>query len=81
MSKGKSHPCRHGGRSRPQTRLVARSSGEGVALLLNEGIPVHSCSLRGETDVTASTVHEIEYIRVPRGTVPAARPVSVGTFS
>ena len=81
MSKARSQPCLHCGHSGLQTKLVTRSYGKGVALLLIEGIPIHSCPHCGETYLTADTLHEIERIRALRKAVSVVRPVSVATFA
>ena len=81
MSKAKSQPCLHCGRPGLLTKLVTRSYGKGAALLLIEGIPIHSCPHCGETYLTADTLHEIERIRALRKAVAVVRPVSVATFA
>ena len=81
MSKAKPQPCLHCGLPGLQTKLVTRSYGKGAALLLIEGIPIHSCPHCGETYLTADTLHEIERIRVLRKAVSVVRPVAVATFA
>jgi YgiT-type zinc finger domain-containing protein len=81
MSKVKSQPCLHCGRPGLQTKLVTRSYGKGAALLVIEGIPIHSCPHCGEAYLMADTLHEIERIRALRKAVSVVRPVSVATFA
>ena len=81
MSKAKAPACDFCGHPGLQTKLVTRSYGKGAALLVIEGIPVHSCPSCGESYLTADTLHEIERIRALRNAVTVVRPVAVATFA
>jgi len=62
-------------------RRVARSYGKGEELLVIENVPVVSCPHCGESYLTAQTLHEIERIKLHRGSVAQERPVSVAVFA
>jgi YgiT-type zinc finger domain-containing protein len=62
-------------------RRVARSYGKGENLLVVENVPVVSCPHCGESYLTAETLHEIERIKLHRGSLAQERPVSVAVFS
>ena len=81
MSKAKAPACDFCGLPGLQTKLVTRSYGKGAALLVIEGIPVHSCPSCGESYLSADTLHEIERIRALRKAVSVVRPVAVATFA
>jgi len=81
MPKAEPQACFHCGRPGLQTKLVTRSYGKGPALLVIEGIPVHSCPHCRETYLTADTLHQIERIRALRKAVSVLRPVAVVTFA
>lgn len=81
MSKPRVQLCDFCGRSGLLQKSVTRSYGKGAALLVIEGIPLHSCPHCGEAYLTAETLHEIERIRALRKAVSVVRPVSVATFA
>ncbi|MFO7944516.1 MAG: type II toxin-antitoxin system MqsA family antitoxin [Anaerolineales bacterium] len=64
-----------------QVRHVTRSYGEGESLLVIESLPVVSCPHCGERYLTAETLHEIERIKLHRGSWAKERSVPVATFS
>ena len=61
-------------------RRVTRSFGKGKAAFLIEAVPVVSCPSCGESYLTASTLHEIERIRLHRRQLSKDRVVPVATF-
>lgn len=64
-----------------QIRRVARTYGKGTNLLVIENIPVVSCPHCGESYLTAETLHEIERIKLHRGSFAAPRSVEVASFA
>ena len=64
-----------------KVRLVSRSYGKGDDLLVIENVPVVSCPHCGVSYLTASTLHEIERIKLHRQSFAVSRPVSVATFA
>lgn len=81
MSKPGLPVCDFCGRPGLLRKSVTRSYGKGAALLVIEGIPLHSCPHCGEAYLSAETLHEIERIRTLRKAVSVVRPVSVATFA
>jgi len=69
------------GQEGARIRRVPRSYGKGEKLLVIENVPVVSCSHCGESYLTAPTLHEIERIKVHRGSVAHERAVSVAVFA
>lgn len=67
---------RLGARVRRATRTYGRSRNE----LLIRNVPVFSCSLCGESYMTAETLHEIERIKLHRRRLAEKRPVEVAEF-
>ena len=63
MNKAKCDNC---GEQEAQIRQISRSYGSGQDLLVIEGIPLISCSNRGESYFTAETLHEVERIKLHR---------------
>jgi hypothetical protein len=45
-----------------------------------EGVPIISCHHCGESYLTAETLHEIERIKLHRGTLAKDRRIAVATF-
>lgn len=80
-SKAKSPACDFCGHPGLQTKRATRSHGKGAALLVIEGITVHSCPSCGESYLAPDTFHEIERIRALRKAVSVVRPVAVATFA
>ena len=69
------------GETGARTRHVTRSYGKGKRLIVIENIPAVSCPHCGESYFTADTLHEIERIKLHRGSFAHARPVAVATFA
>jgi YgiT-type zinc finger domain-containing protein len=63
-----------------QLREVTRSFGRGHALLVIEGIPMHTCPHCGESYFTAQTMHELERIKALRGSFAEKRQVPVAGY-
>lgn len=63
-----------------RTRHVSRSYGKGKDLLVVEEIPMISCPNCGESYFTAETLHELERIKLHRGSFAEKRSVSVAKF-
>jgi YgiT-type zinc finger domain-containing protein len=59
---------------------VTRSFGKGRTAFLIEAVPVVSCPHCGERYLTASTLHEIERIRLHRRQLTEDRMVPVARF-
>ena len=73
--------CEICGEEGAQIRRVARTYGKGANLLVIENIPVVSCPHCGESYLTADTLHEIERIKLHRGSFAVKRPVEVANFA
>ena len=73
--------CALCGQKGSRIRKVARTYGKGKNLLVIEGVPVVSCPRCGESYLTADTLHEIERIRLLRGSIAVERPVEVAIFT
>jgi YgiT-type zinc finger domain-containing protein len=69
------------GKRGARVRNVTRSYGKGETLLVIENVPVVSCPHCGETYLTAQTLHEIERIKLHRGSLAAKRKVAVAEFA
>lgn len=69
------------GQKGSRIRKVARTYGKGKNLLVIEGVPVVSCPRCGESYLTAETLHEIERIKLLRGSIAVERPVEVANFT
>ncbi len=69
------------GKSGARIRQVSRSYGKGEKLLVVEGVPVVSCPHCGESYLTAETMHELERIKLHRGSFAMERPVAVAKFA
>ncbi len=72
--------CEHCGSPSVQLKHVTRSFGKGGDLLVIEGVPLWSCPSCGESYFTATTLHELERIKVLRKSLAVVRPVSVAAF-
>ena len=72
--------CEYCGKEGARKRLVSRSYGKGVNLLVIEDIPIISCPQCGESYLTAETLHEIERIKMHRKNLTKLRSVSVAHF-
>ena len=68
------------GKAGSRTRRVARSYGRGARLLVIEDVPVVTCPHCGGNYLTAKTLHEIERIKLERGSFAKPRRVPVVTF-
>lgn len=69
------------GKEGAKIRYVSRSYGKGDNLLVIENVPVVSCPHCGESYLTASTLHEIERIRLHRQSFAEPRSVPVAVFA
>lgn len=72
--------CEICGKSGARGRRVTRSYGAGEALFVIENIPVVHCPHCGESYLTAETLHEIERIKLHRGSFAVSRRVPVAAF-
>ena len=68
------------GKAGVRQKRFPRSYGTGTSLLVIENVPVLVCPNCGEAYVTASTLHEIERIKLHRRSFASPRSVSVATF-
>jgi len=68
------------GKEGARIRKVTETYGKGKELLLIEDIPMVSCPNCGESYFTASTLHEIERIKLHRANFAKERPVDVAPF-
>lgn len=73
--------CEICGKDGGRIRHVSRSYGKGINLLIIENIPVVSCSICGESYITAETLHEIERIKLHRQSFAVNRNVPVADFA
>lgn len=78
--KAKSLTCEICGKRGAQIRYVTRSYGKGENLLVIENVPIVTCPHCGESYLTAETLHEIERIKLHRGSFAKPRNVAVATF-
>ncbi len=69
------------GESGARLRHVSRSYGKGEELLVVEGVPIVSCPRCGESYLTSETMHELERIKLHRGSFAMERPVAVARFA
>ena len=68
------------GRDGAQIRYLTRGYGKGRNLLVIENVPVVVCAYRGESYLTAETLHELERIKLHRRTIAKPRNVAVASF-
>lgn len=68
------------GRDGARSRRVTRTYGKGRSELLIQNVPVVACGSCGETYMTAETLHEIERLKMHRGSLAEKRPVEVVEF-
>jgi len=68
------------GRKGARVRKVTEAYGKGKDLLIIENIPMVSCPNCGESYFTADTLHEIERIKLHRGSFSAEKAVEVASF-
>jgi YgiT-type zinc finger domain-containing protein len=68
------------GKEGANLHLVARSYGNGESLLVIEKVPMVSCSNCGDSYLTATTLHEIEHIKLHHQQMAVKRPVAVAEF-
>jgi len=73
--------CEICGKDGGRIRRVSRSYGKGINLLIIENIPVVSCSVCGESYITAETLHEIERIKLHRQSFAVSRNIPVADFA
>jgi YgiT-type zinc finger domain-containing protein len=69
------------GKDQGAVKLVTRSFGKKINLLIIEDIPVVSCAACGGSYMTAETPHEIERIKMHRHSLAVKRPVEVTVFA
>ncbi len=69
------------GQKKARIRHITRSYGKGSNLLIIENIPAVSCPSCGETYFTADTLHEIERIKLHRGSIAEKRTIPVAAFA
>lgn len=69
------------GKEGARERKATRSYGKAKNLLVIENVPVISCPHCGESFLTAETMHEIERIKLHRGSFAVERPVKVASFA
>ena len=68
------------GRDDARGRRMTRTYGRGRGELLIRNVPVVACASCGETYMTATTLHEIERIKLHRRSLAETRPVDVVEF-
>ena len=68
------------GRDGARNRRATRTYGKGRTELLIRNVPVVACAACGETYMTAATVHEIERLKMHRGSLAQKKPVEVVEF-
>lgn len=68
------------GRKGAGIRRVPRSYGKGADLLVIENVPVVHCPRCGESYLMASTLHELERIKLHRRPLSRRRTVAVASF-
>ena len=73
--------CEICGKDGGRIRRVSRSYGKGINLLIIENIPVASCSICGETYMTAETLYEIERIKLHRQSFAVNRNIPIADFA
>ena len=69
------------GKEGANIRRFTRSYGSGGDLLIIENIPLVSCPHCGESYFTAETLHEIERIKLHRGSFADKREVAVAEYT
>ena len=69
------------GQPEAQVRQITRSYGKREKLLVVENVPVVMCSHCGESYLTAETLHELERIKLHRGSFAKMRQVEVADFA
>jgi YgiT-type zinc finger domain-containing protein len=62
-------------------RRLSRSYGKGRTLLVIENVPVLVCPACGESYMTADTLHELQRIKLHRGSMASSRKVAVASFA
>jgi YgiT-type zinc finger domain-containing protein len=68
------------GKTGARIRRVTRAYGRGGQELFIRNVPIVTCSRCGETYLTAETLHEIERIKLHRGSLAQRRRVEVAEF-
>ena len=69
------------GKEGARVRRIARTYGKGKGLFLIENVPVVSCPNCGESYLTATTLHEIERLKLHRKSLAEERAVDVVRFA
>ncbi len=62
------------------TRKVIRTFGKGKNIFVIENIPMMNCPSCGESYLLATTLHEIERIKLHKSNFAVKREVAVATF-
>ena len=68
------------GQDGARSRRMTRTYGKGGSEFLIRNVPVIACGSCGETYMTAATLHEIERLKMHRGSLAEKRPVEVVKF-
>jgi len=69
------------GKEGARVRRMAKTYGKGKDLFLIENVPVISCPNCGESYLTATTLHEIERLKLHRKSLAEERAVDVVRFA
>ncbi|MEE8484829.1 MAG: type II toxin-antitoxin system MqsA family antitoxin [Nitrospinota bacterium] len=72
--------CEICGKKSARIRRITRTYGKGKRILVIENIPVIACPGCGESYLEASTLHEIERIKLHRKNFAVKRQVPVAHF-
>ena len=72
--------CDNCGGKGAKIRYMSRSYGKKENLLIIEDVPLISCPHCGESYLTATTLHEIERIKLHRKNFAVPRPSPVAAF-
>lgn len=75
------HDCDLCGKKGARVRRVTRSYGRGAGEYLIRNVPTISCPHRGETYLTAETVHELERIKADHRNLAVQRRIPIADFS
>ena len=69
------------GKEGARIRRVAKTYGKGKNILVIENVPVVTCPHCGESYLEAETLHEIERIKLHKGSFTVIREVPVAKFA
>jgi len=73
--------CDACGKEGARVRKITETYGKGEDLLVIENVPMISCPNCGENYFTSDTLHEIERIKIHRGSFAKERTVKVAEFA